>query len=339
MIESRPRRFGGPHVVRIFLAILAIAIAAALYSFFLLSDPRGEILALRAEGERSALVLRKTTGKRGHVHLVRVLEDGSQPHKISLFGVQQGAVPFVVGDRVIVEAMTARGFPTIEAFDVRDLGFAYWGPEPSKTLEDGARGATRATQLDGRPVLVSAHRGQPGELLVFDARSGEELLRRPLERVIAPVGLVLLEDGGARIAIEGGGSVDLDLRDGSVRSSGMPVVHHPRCRVEDGRLLDGERDLGSLDRGSSDAVLDVEGGCLVRRGMRLELHTGTSIREAEIVGGRVGPSAPAHVDGSTLFLVVDGDEVAVLDLEALRVRGDDRRLSIREVSERGPSHP
>jgi hypothetical protein len=339
MIESRARRLAGRHVVTTLLALLAIVIAAALYFFFVHAEPRGEILALRAEGERSALVLRKTTGKRSHVHLVRVLEDGTQPHKISLFGVQPGAVPFVVGDRVIVEAITARGFPTVEAFDVRDLAFAYWGPEPSKTLEDGARGVTRATTIDGRSALVSVHRGSPGELLVFDARSGEELLRRPLERVRAPAVLVLLEDGGARIGLDDGIVVELDLRDGSERATGAPIVHRPRCHVDDGRLRDGERRLGPLGRGSPDAVLDVEGGCLVRRGARLEVRAGARTRAVELVGGRVGPSIQAHVDGSSLFLVVGGHDVAVLDLESLRFRGHGRGLSVRELPEEERSHP
>jgi hypothetical protein len=339
MVDPSLRRFQGRHVVKALLAALAITIVTALLFFYRGTTPSGRILGLRAEGDRSALLLRESAGKRRHVHLVRMLDDGSQPHKISLFGVQEGAVPFVVGDRVVVEAMTARGYPTVQAFQVRDLAFAYWGPEPSTTLEDGARGATVAATLGGRPVLVSVHRGSPGELLVLDASDGTEISRAPLEGVTSPAYLTLLEGEGVRVALEDGGFVDLDLRDGSAREGGVPVADARRCRVEDGRLRDGERDLGEFELEEGDALLAFDGGCLVRRGGRFEARSGAGARAFELDEARVGPTQDAHVAGSALFLIVDDDEVAIVDLETAGFRSPSRGLTIKALPAGDPSRP
>jgi hypothetical protein len=325
--------------VKALLAALAITIATALLFFYRGTTPSGKILGLRAEGDRSVLLLRESEGKRRHVHLVRMLDDGSQPHKISLFGVQEGAVPFVVGDRVVVEAMTARGYPTIQAFEVRDLAFAYWGPEPSTTLEDRARGATASATLGGRPVLVSVHRGSPGELLVLDARDGAELLRKPLAGVASPARLTLLEEDAVRVALEDGSFVELDLRDGSAREGGTPVIAAPRCRLEDGRLRDGARDLGALEIEDGDLLLDFDGGCLLRRGGRFEVWAGAGTRAFELHGARVGPVDESHVAGGSLFLVVDDDEVATLDLETTSLRTSRRGLAVRELPAGDRSRP
>src|SRR5690606_8448951 len=84
MTDSTSRRFVGRKVVLGFLALTALTVRTTTFLFIRGMEPSGRILALRAEGERSALLLRATKGKRNHVQLVRVLDDGTQPHKITL---------------------------------------------------------------------------------------------------------------------------------------------------------------------------------------------------------------------------------------------------------------
>lgn len=331
MTDSTSRRFVGRKVVLGFLALIALTVGTTIFLFIRGMEPSGRILALRAEGERSALLLRATKGKRNHVQLVRVLDDGTQPHKITLYGIEEGAVPFVVGDRVLLEVTNPRGYPTVQAFDVRDLSFAYWAPEPSKTLADGARGATLVATVDRESVVVTVHAGSPGELLVFGVRDGKERLRKALDGVTAPATLVPLEGGGVRVGLEGGRALDLDLRDGSELDGGVPVEAEPACRVASGRLEHRGFDLGSVSSGERAELFEIERGCLVRDGRRFEVRTPSAARRFELTGARIGETSQAHVDARTLFVIVDETKVAIVDLDGPALRTAGQGLSIREL--------
>lgn len=314
MSRNQKKRLTGRWVVIGFLSLIGVTVLAAVLGFFRAKDPRGEILAMAAVDGESAALFREISRKRGYIHLTRIFADDSQPVKITLFGIPKGSEPRVIEGLIVADVFEARGYPTLQAFEVDDLAFRYWGPEPARSLADEQPATSFELELDGRPVIVTAYAGAPGELLVVDALEGEELLRVPLEGLEAPLKIAPLNrpEPGVKI-VSGDSERSLRLKDGEPYEG--EYKEERDCRVDDGALVFGEERFPA--KVAPDEIFGrFEGGCASHDGRVLRIIGPGGERsialesEAPLLSFR-----PAHLSGRSLFLAMGG-EVAIVDLDA-----------------------
>ncbi len=337
-----PGRRSGKRVAVALLAIIGTIVAAAVGLFLYNRVPSGPILAMRAVPDGRVVLLRRGFEARDTVHVALHGARGEHVWSEPLFGVQDAAEPFVVGDFVVVPAKDGTRRASTHVFRLTAGTFVFRAEPPPATVPHTAR--ARYAAVDGR--LAELYPGEPGRLVIYDVATGERLHESSAaagERDVRAEGAVFVVTGAspraldaatlapapipARVAPPASRARSLLFAQGCVRWDGpsgpatlpLSALDADGPRRTSARLLDaGDRTILSVGGGGPELVLaavDANGSLHVAR-----------VRADE---GPIAASRPGDAAGDAVF-VRTARRVVGLEAPALEgPRGGAEGFSVR----------